>query len=88
MVTNTNWNPSLKKCWEASGVTLLNDMLKNKLDTVELPKFGNDIACLSWLIKGRCHSTCTCNHSHKQAGAAPVETMYKLMDACSVPASN
>ena len=63
-------------------------MLKNKLDNVDLPKFGTDIACLSWLVKGRCHSTCTHANSHKQAGAALVKTTHKLMDACGVPTSN
>ena len=87
-VTNTNWNPTLKKHWEASGFLVLNDMLKGKLLEVELPKFGNDTACLSWLIKGRCHSTCICANSHKQARATMIKNMHKLMDACGVPASN
>ena len=88
MVTNTNWNPSLKKCWGASGFTILNDMLKNKPDTVELPKFGTNVACLSWLIKGRCYNTCPHKDCHKQAGATLIKTMHKLMDACGVPTSN
>ena len=88
LVTNMSWNPSLKKCWEASGFTVLNDMLKNKPENTELPKFSNDIACLSWLIKGKCHSTCICANCHKQAGAAVIKNMHKLMDTCRVPTSN
>ena len=87
-MTNRIWNPSLKKCWEASGFTVLNNMLKNKPENVELPKFGNDIACLSWVIKGKCHSTCIHANCHKQAGAAVIKNTHKLMDACGVPASN
>ena len=55
---------------------------------MELPKFRNGMACLSWLIKEKCLSTCICANSHKQAGAAMVKNMHKLMDACSMPASN
>ena len=88
MVTNMNWNPSLKKCWEASRFTMLHDMLKKKPDTVDIPKFRDKTTCLSWLIKGRCYNTCPCKDCHKQAGATLVEATHKLMDACSVPTSN
>ena len=87
-VTNTNWNPSLKKCWEASGLTMLHDMLKKKPDNVDILKMGDKTACLSWIVKGHCFSTCPPKDLHKQANSALVDATHKLMDACSVPASN
>ena len=88
LATNTSWNPSLKKHWKASGFTVLNDILKNKPENMELPKLSNDIACLSWLIKGKCHSTYVHANCHKQAGATVIENMHKLMDMCGMPTSN
>ena len=87
-VTNMSWNPSLKKCWEASGLNVLHEMLKKKPDTVEIPKFGDKTACLSWIIKGRCFNTCPCKDCHKPANATLIKATHKLMDACGVPASN
>ena len=87
-VTNINWNPSLKERWEASGFNVLHNMLKKKPDTVEIPKFRDKTACLSWIIKGQCFSTCPCKDLHKPANAALVDATHKLMDACGVPTSN
>ena len=87
-VTNTNWNPSLKKHWEASGFTMLHDMLKKKPDNVDILKMGDKTACLSWLVKGRCFSTCPHKDLHKQANGALVDATHKLLDACGVPMSN
>ena len=87
-VTNTNWNPSLKKRWEASGFNMLHDMLKKKPDTVEIPKIGDKTTCLSWIIKGRCFSACPCKGLHKPANATLVDATHKLLDACGVPTSN
>ena len=56
-VTNTNWNMSVKKHWEAANIMLLNKMLEAKdppSANAPLPKFAGDKdACLSWLIKGK-----------------------------------
>ena len=87
-VTNTNWNPTLKKRWEASGLTMLHDMLKKKPENVDIPKVGNKTACLSWLVKGRCFSTCPRKDLHKPANGTLVDATHKLMDACGVLASN
>ena len=87
-VTNTSWNPSLKKHWEASGLNMLHDMLKKKPDTAEISKFGDKTACLSWIIKGRCFNTCPRKDCHKPANTTLIEATHKLMDACSVHASN
>ena len=68
-MTNTNWNMSIKKCWEAANIVSLNKTLEAKdlNATVPLPKFGDTEACLSWLIKGRCFlPACV----HPQAGGS------------------
>ena len=88
LTSNINWNPSLKKRWEASGFNVLHDMLKKKPDNVAILKMGDKTACLSWLVKGRCFSTCPCKDLHKQANGALLDATHKLLDACSVPASN
>ena len=88
LVTNTNWNPSLKKRWEASGFTVLHNMLKKKPDNVDLPKMGDKTACLSWIIKGCCFSTCPHKDLYKQSSSTLVKATHKLMEACGIPASN
>ena len=52
-VTNTNWNASIKKCWEVANIASLNKMLeaKDPNATALLPKLRDKDACLSWLIK-------------------------------------
>ena len=89
-VTNTNWNASIKKHWEAVNFVSLNKMLeaKDSNATAPLPKLGDKGACLSWLIKGRCFNNCQRASTHKQAGATVVTTVHTLLDACGVPASN
>ena len=89
-VTNTNWNPSIKKRWEAANIVSLNKMLeaKDPNATAPLPKLSNKEACLSWLIKGRCFNNCQHAATHKQAGAAVVTAVHTLLDACGVPTSN
>ena len=76
-VTNMNWNPSLKKCWEASGFTVLHDMLKKKPDNVDILKMGDKTTCLSWLVKGHCFSTCPHKDLHKQANSTLVDATHK-----------
>ena len=55
-ITNTNWNVSIKKCWDAANIVSLSKMLeaKDPNATAPLPKLGDKEACLSWLIKGQC----------------------------------
>ena len=89
-VTNTNWNASIKKHWEAVNIVSLNMMLEAKdlNATAPLPKLRDKDACLSWLIKGHCFDNCQCALTHKQAGATMVTAIHTLLDACRVPASN
>lgn len=87
---NTNWNVSIKKRWEASNLQSIKELLNNKREGVDapLPKFGDNVACLSWLVKGRCFTNCSRASTHKQAGPQVVEQTHALFNACGVPASN
>ena len=88
-VTNTNWNMSIKKHWEAANIISLNKMLeaKDPNATAPLPKFRDMEACLSWLIKGRCFDNCQCVSTHKQAGAAMVTQVHTLLNVYGIPTS-
>jgi hypothetical protein len=89
-VTNTNYNGALKKRWEAGACTTIKTMLDaHNADTeVKLPKFGNDEACLSWLLKGRCFTDCPRANTHKHAAQAVITQTHALLDGCGVASSN
>jgi hypothetical protein len=89
-VTNTNYNSALKKRWEAGACTTIKTMLDahNADSEVKLPKFGNNDACLSWLLKGRCFADCPRANTHKQAAQAVIAQTHALLDACGVASSN
>ena len=53
-----------------------------------VPKMGDQEACLSWIIKGRCFTNCPWVVTHKQANQVLIAQVHTLMDACGVPASN
>ena len=88
--TNTHWTKSIKKCWEVANIVSLNKMLeaKNPSANAPLPKFGDQDACLSWLIKGWCFKTCQHAATHKHAGSTMVNQVHVLLDACDIPTSN
>jgi hypothetical protein len=89
-VTNTNYVNSLKKRWQASGLGTLQSMLQAHTGEgpPPVPKMGEQEACLSWLIKGRCFANCPRVATHKQANQALIAQVHALMDACGLPASN
>jgi hypothetical protein len=89
-VTNTNYVNSLKKRWQASGLNTLQAMLQAHAGegAPPVPKMGEQEACLSWLIKGRCFANCPRVATHKQANQALIAQVHALMDACGLPASN
>jgi hypothetical protein len=88
--TNTNWNTSIKKRWEASNLRSIRELLNSKPEgnDTPLPKFGDETACLGWLIRGSCFGNCHRASTHKQAGPQVVDQTHALLDACGVPASN
>ena len=87
---NMNYVNSVKKRWLASGLSNLQAMLQaHSGDGAPLvPKMGDQEACLSWIIKGRCFANCPRVATHKQANQALIVQVHMLMDTCGVPASN
>ena len=87
---NTNYVNSVKKRWLTSGLSNLQAMLQAHSGDVAppVPKIGDQEACLSWIIKGRCFVNCPRVATHKQANQALIAQVHTLMDACGVPASN
>ena len=69
MVMNTNYQPSLRKCWQASGhlsiAQLLQAYTSKGMPTV--PKMGDQTVCLSWLLRGCCFDNFGQINTHKQA---------------------
>ena len=53
-----------------------------------VPKIGDQEACLSWIIKGRCFTNCPRVATHKQVNQVLVTQVHMLMDVCGVPTSN
>jgi hypothetical protein len=89
-VNNTNYVNSLKKHWQASGLSTLQSMLQvnSGKGAPPVPKMGKQEACLSWLIKGCCFANCPHMATHKQANQALIAQVHALMDACGLPTSN
>ena len=87
---NMNYVISMKKCWLASGLSNLQAMLQaHSGDRAPwVPKMGNQEACLSWIIKGRCFANCPRVATHKQVNQVLVVQVHMLMDVCGVPTSN
>ena len=71
---NTNYMNLIKKCWHASGLSTLQTMFQaHSGEGVPLVlKMGEQEACLSWIIKGRCFTNCAQVTTHKQANQAMV----------------
>ena len=86
---NTNY-VNVKKCWLASGLSNLQAMLQaHSGDRAPLvPKMGDQEACLSWIIKGRCFVNCPRVTTHKQANQVLIVQVHTLMDTYVVPTSN
>jgi hypothetical protein len=85
-----NYNNAVKTRWEAGAFGSIKAMLDahNAGMEVKLPKFGNDEACLSWLLKGRCFADCPRAQTHKQAAQSIIAQTHALLDACGVASSN
>ena len=85
-----NYFNSVKKCWLASGLSNLQAMLQAHSGdgVLPFPKMGDQEACLSWIIKGRCFVNCPRVATHKQVNQALVVQVHMLMDMCGVPTSN
>jgi hypothetical protein len=89
-VTNTNYVTSIKKRWQASGHTTIAQLLQAHTGegTPPVPMVGDQSACLSWILKGRCFANCPRASSHKQASQVLIAQVHSLLDACGVASSN
>ena len=58
--TNTNYVTSIKRCWLASGHATIAQLLQAYTGEGEppVPMVGDQAACLSWILKGRCYKSC------------------------------
>ena len=58
--TNTNYVASIKRCWLASGHATIAQLLQAYTGEGEppVPTVGDQAACLSWILKGRCYESC------------------------------
>ena len=90
MVTNTNYQVSFRKCWQATGHTSIAQLLQaytgNGAPTV--PKMGDQTVCLSWMLRGWCFDNCGRGSTHKQASSALIAQVHALLDSCGVPPAN
>jgi hypothetical protein len=90
MVTNTNYQASLRKCWQASRHSSIAQLLQayTGKGTPTVPMMGDQTVCLSWFLRGRCFDNCARINTHKQASQALLAQVHTLLDACGVPSSN
>ena len=90
MVTNTNYQASLRKCWQASGHLSITQLLQayTSEGTPTVPMMGDQPVCLSWILWGCCFNNCARANTHKQASQAILAQVHMLLDACSMPSSN
>ena len=90
MVMNTNYQASIRKCWQASGHASIAQLLQAHTSegTPTVPKMGDQTVCLSWLLRGCCFKNCGQASTHKQASQAIVTQVHALLDACGIPSAN
>ena len=90
MVMNTNYQTSLRKCWQALGHASITQLLQayTSKGTPTVPMMGDQPICLSWILRGCCFDNCTQANTHMQASQAVLTQVHTLLDACSMPSSN
>ena len=89
-VTKMNYIHSLRKHWQASGHGSITQLLQAHTSegTPPMPMMGDQVACLSWLLRGCCFDNCSHISTHKQASAAVITQVHTLLDACGMAPSN
>ena len=90
MVTNTNYQVSFCKCWQAAGHTSIAQLLQAYTGegAPMVPKMGDQMVCLSWMLRGWCFDNCGRVSTHKQASSALIAQVHALLDSCGVPPAN
>ena len=87
---NTNYQVSFHKCWQATGHTSIAQLLQAYTGegATTVPKMGDQMVCLSWILSGWCFDNCGQASTHKQASLALIAQVHALLDSCSVPPAN
>ena len=88
MVTNINYQAPFCKHWQAEGHTSITQLLQaySGEGTPTMPKMGDQMVCLSWILKGWCFENCGRNSMHKQPSLALVTAqVHTLLDSCGIP---
>ena len=87
---NTNYQTSLKKCWQASGHATIAQLIQAYASkgTPTMPTMGDQPACLSWIMKGHCFDNCAQANTHKQASQTILAQVHAFLDACGMASSN
>ena len=49
-----------------------------------VPKHGSEEVCLSWALKGRCHSMCQRKDQHQRYSRDTIRAIHALLDDCGV----
>ena len=49
-----------------------------------VPKHGSEEVCLSWALKGRCHSMCQRKDQHQRYSRDTIRAIHTLLDDCGV----
>ena len=90
MVMNTNYQASFHKCWQVAGHTSITQLLQaySGEGTPTMPKMGDQMVCLSWILRGCCFDNCGRSSTHKQASSALITQVHALLDSCGVPPTN
>ena len=94
MVTNTNYQVSFWKHWQAAGHTSIHTSIAQLLQAYTgegaptVPKMGDQMVCLSWILRGRCFDNCGQASTHKQPSLALLTQVHALLDSCGIPPAN
>jgi hypothetical protein len=84
-VVNPRANAALKDRWAKSGLTNVVQLLAKCTDDTKKPKFGEEDACLTWLLRGSCLEGCSRKSTHKAAPEAVIKQAHELLTHCGVP---
>ena len=76
-------DPVHKKRFRQNGHTTISALLEGH-EGVEIPKHAGREACLTWALKGACHSECDRHASHVTYPRAVNQQITKLLDDCGV----
>jgi hypothetical protein len=84
-VINPRANNALRDRWGNSGLTNVAQLLAKCTDDTKKPKFGEEDACLTWLLRGSCLENCARKSTHKAAPEAVIKQTHELLTHCGVP---